>query len=330
MKERDTIEMLLRHRTASPKQRNAPFESDAEIFDAGGRLLAVTVDELSAEDGLSANDLRLHGANLATAVLSDLIAVGADPAFFLQSLAMPDEWGASGLAELSAGIGEALRAFGTALLGGDTGSAPEWRYTGVGIGTFPEGREPLTRVSSTPSGILAVTGNLGDANAAAFRGVSDPRFECRVDESRLARDTACGCIDTSDGLAAAVLAVASVNPSLRFVLDAGAVPLHPDAAQAAAEASIPPGAFLLGGAGEYELLFLLPDPWPEGEGPFTVIGRFETSSEGGVAVEADGRLRPLEASDMPDPRGGNREDYVRSIIELAAACFGGSPCSSKG
>src|SRR5690606_2483858 len=73
--------------------------------------------------------------------VSDLAAKGADPTGFLLSLALPHGWTQEWLAAFTAGLGEASRDFGCALLGGDTVRAEGGLTLSVtAIGEVPRGR----------------------------------------------------------------------------------------------------------------------------------------------------------------------------------------------
>ena len=88
MKEADLIRAIRKHLKPAGSQRGRAWESDAEIVELAGRLLAVTVDDFSAEDAMAPGGTPPEslGWNLATATLSDLLAVGAEPEFMLHSV----------------------------------------------------------------------------------------------------------------------------------------------------------------------------------------------------------------------------------------------------
>jgi thiamine-monophosphate kinase len=340
MKEREIIEAIAGSLPRSPGQVNSLFSSDAEIIEMDGHRLAVTVDDYSAEDRLDARDAKLLGWNLVVATVSDLLAVGAQPRFMLNSLVTSPAMGPAYLHALSAGMHEALEACGASMAGGDIGTGADWRFTGVALGTFAAGRVPLSRVLSREvpvggiTGAVLVTGALGDANLAAGTGGAAPRFELRLAESAaLAAQGASpagvaplACIDTSDGLASGIETLAGLNPTLRIEIDLAEVPYAPGVIDTAVAMRVPPAAFLMGSAGEYELLALVPDRIAgaiaalEHTGLHR-IGTFTTESKPGIYFLSAGRCVALP--ELPDPReAGSFDAYCANLIELAQRVFG--------
>jgi thiamine-monophosphate kinase len=320
MNETALIETLRRTLATSREQRNEPFTSDAEIVDLGGSLLALTLDEFSAEDGLSAARPRLLGWDLVVATLSDILAVGAEPRYMLNALAVEPDADRKWVAAFAAGAQDALTSFGAAMLGGDVGSADAWRFAGLGLGVFPAGQGPVSRIAESDRGVVLATGTFGDGNRAAVSGVA-PRFECRLAESRrLAREGAAR-IDTSDGLAAALETFARLDPGLRIEVDLDAVPLAEGVPEAARAAGVPIPAFLLGSAGEYELLSLEPEGRASGAG-LRRVGTFERSGEGGVFYRLPSGRRVRQPR-LPDPREvADLAEYRTLVVDLARTLFG--------
>jgi thiamine-monophosphate kinase len=316
MREGEIIRALLKHRCPSEDQANRPFESDAEIVRVGSQILAFTADEYSEEDRMGAENPRVLGRNLAVATLSDLLAVGADPRFLMQSVVVTEPIDRGFLEELSRGIQETLGEMGAHLLGGDVGTGSEWRYTGFGVGTFSEGVEPLSRLLHHDEGTIGVTGTFGDANAAALTGDQAPPFEIRLEESRIIRHLGGACIDTSDGLVNSLAQVAVLNPEVELTVDLDAVPLADSAVETAKNQGVPKEALLLGGAGEYELLFFTEEA-AIGQ-TFKPIGRFNRSGRPGLHLECRGKRTFLDADQLPDPRNcADKDSYIQAVLRLA-------------
>lgn len=309
----------------SPLQRNAVFSSDAEVLELGGRPWCLTMDEFSPEEDLFSGKPEALGCNLAVATLSDLLACGAEPKFFMQALALPERGAARFADGLSAGLSKVLAAAGCSLCGGDLGRAPAWRFTGFAMG--PAADRPVGRDLPRGDYELWVTGSLGDANLAALRGLPTPRFELRLRESRALRSRAAACIDTSGGLADALWALRRRNPHFRFELDLAAVPFAPGVQNYAVTAGLPPGAFLLGGAGEYELLFALPAglrgaALKRAAAGCTRVGRASRRGSPGVYFLLPGGSASQLKAPPPCPRScGGREEYLRRVLALAARLF---------
>jgi thiamine-monophosphate kinase len=322
MKETDIIRIMTRRAKRSAQQKNIPFESDAEIVRWGGRLLAMSLDDFSSEDMFSACRPRRLGWNVAAATMSDLLAVGADPKFFLQGVVVSDRMKKSFLEEFSSGVQKALRAYGSFLLGGDVGKGREWRFTGVSVGSFARSADRMSRRVRAEEGIIAVTGGLGDGNLDAFLGSGRFVCECRMEESRSMRGAGTACIDTSDGFMNALETVCSLNPGLRMIIDMDSIPYAHGVLSAAKAHNVPPEAFLLGGAGEYELLFfvsLSAEKHAERCTSLSKIGRFSYRKPGGIVLEKNGKRFPVRRGSLSlDPREHrNLGAYKREIIGLA-------------
>jgi thiamine-monophosphate kinase len=126
--------------------------------------LVLTVDGIAAgvhflpDDPPSAIARKALGVNL-----SDLAAKGAEPAGFLLTLALPDDWTEGWLTEFSEGLRETAEAFRCPLLGGDTvrANGPLW-ISITALGQVPAGRM-VRRGAARPGNRLCVTGTIGDA-----------------------------------------------------------------------------------------------------------------------------------------------------------------------
>jgi thiamine-monophosphate kinase len=148
--------------------------------------------------------------------LSDLAAMGAEPAWILLALTLPtadETW----LAEFSKGFFTLLRRFKCQLVGGDLTCGP-LSITIQALGFVPE-RKALLRDNAKIGDHIYVTGTLGDAglalaylqkkislnlNAAQKKILLD-RLNCpepRIAMGLALRDIANSAIDISDGLAA--------------------------------------------------------------------------------------------------------------------------------
>ncbi len=326
MNEYETIRQLAACFPRSPDQVNAPFESDAEFVRLGEALWGLTVDEFSpAEDLFAATEPVRLGANLVTATLSDLLAAGVEPRFFLHALCLPRDVDRDFVQQLGDGMAAVLRRAECALCGGDLGTADPWRYTGFALGPV-RARQPITRQLPLRPQTLWITGTLGDLNAAAFAGSAPPEVELRLAEARLAWESALAGIDTSGGLADALWMLHQVSPGLRLAIDLAAIPYAPGVRQMCAAAGLPPEAALFGGAGEYELLFALPNALPAAElarlrtAGLTLIGRAFPAALAGVEFRlANGACAPM-TDPPPCPRqAASVEEHARQVVAAATA-----------
>ena len=192
------------------------------------------------------------GYRAVTAALSDLAAMAARPLGILVALNLSARY-ENAISELADGIGEAVEAAGTRILGGNVAGADALCLTTTVLGAA---YAPLERVGLRAGDLIYLTGKLGGpaAAVAAFRHGTEPthvhraRFAhpaARLREARwLADRGAVAAIDVSDGLAADVEHLAAAS-RVGVEIDLTRLPLTDgvdDAAQAAASGE------------EYELL----------------------------------------------------------------------------
>jgi thiamine-monophosphate kinase len=214
--------------------------------------------------GLPAADI---GHRVLAVNLSDLAAMGADPAWALLTLTLPapdEAW----LEAFAAGFGALAERHGTALVGGDTTSGPLTATVAI-TGFVPPGAA-LRRSGARVGDRVWVSGFPGEAAAglAVLQGRIDgpqqargrlaARFlrpEPRVALGRALRGIATACIDVSDGLAGDLgkLCVAS---GVGAALEGERLPVSADLEACAGEG--PSRRYLLAGGDDYELLFTLP------------------------------------------------------------------------
>lgn len=184
---------------------------DAAVLDVppGARLVAstdATVENVHFRRGwLSATEI---GYRAATAALSDLAAMAASPLAMLVAMSLPRGWYAV-IGEIGDGIGEAARAFGAPITGGNLTGGSQLAITVTVLGSASH---VLHRNGAQPGDSLYVTGALGGPGAAldAWERGGSPSAEHRARFARptarireaawLAAHGARAAIDVSDGL----------------------------------------------------------------------------------------------------------------------------------
>ncbi len=200
--------------------------------------------------------------------LSDLAAMGAQPAWALLALALPaaeEAW----LEPFSAGLDALARQHGVALVGGDT-SAGKLCITVQALGFVPRGAA-LTRsggqagdavfVSGTPgdsaAGLMLEQSRLSVADAAQAQWLLD-RFRYptpRVSLGIALRGLASACIDVSDGLLGDCARLAQAS-GCGVTLDYAALPVSGPLRAAVGEERA--RELALTGGEDYELCFTVP------------------------------------------------------------------------
>ena len=277
-----------------------------------GMELAIAVDTLVEGVHFPAGIAATHIGYKALAVnLSDMAAVGAQPAWATLALTLPQS-DAAWLADFCAGFFALAEKFNVALVGGDTTRGPLTLSVQI-LGLVPSG-QALKRSGARPGDLICVTGTIGDAGLGLLQlchGLDLPpdvaefvvsrlhRPEPRVALGLALRGVATAAIDISDGLFA----------DLNHLLEASGVGAIVDLTQLPLSVSFKSVTSILneflatqgspskkpwelyqlyaGSAGDdYELCFTLP-PHARGEldhlahfyeTPITVIGVIEAQS----------------------------------------------------
>jgi thiamine-monophosphate kinase len=240
-----------------------------------GHKLVVTTDVLV--EGLDfTTDLSEPedwGWKAVVANLSDLAAMGAEARWLVLALTAPEPTPLATLERVYAGVGEACRAFGAALVGGDISGGPALSLAVTALG---EVERPVLRSGARPGDRLAVTGPLGAAPAGlALLQSADPaaadlldRFPGLAAAHRrpvpalamglaLARAGATAMIDVSDGLAGDALHLAEAS-GVGLEISDPAVPLAPGVPETATLLDLDPMALALGGGEDFVLAAALP------------------------------------------------------------------------
>ena len=232
--------------------------------------------------------------------LSDLAAMGAQPAWVLLSLSLPgadEAW----LAAFAAGLHTLASRTGVALVGGDTVRGP-LVITVTALGHVEDGRA-LTRAGARPGDQLYVSGWLGEAAAGLELLRSNPdalpddpcvrrhRYaEPRVELGRSLRLHATAAMDVSDGLLGDLAKLCSAS-GVAARVELEHLPLSSALLARCSRETAERHA--LNGGDDYELLFTLPgdlDPasfLPAGSVRVTRIGSVVAGA--GVTCLRDGR-----------------------------------------
>jgi thiamine-monophosphate kinase len=264
--ENEFINLIAGKFNRAPSQINILHESDAEIIKLSGSAyyLAVTTDSIAEEiqSGLY-NDPYLIGWMIITVNLSDLAAVCADPIGLLISEIIPPHFNKKSLKNLNKGINDACNYYNTFILGGDTNQGSNLILTATALGKI-SGEKVLTRKKCQPGDILFISGKAGRGNSFAlskFLNTEEIIYKpvARLKESKLLKQFATCCMDSSDGLISTVDQIARLNNvGVEFSNDWINL-LDEDSRYIAENLNFPLWLLLAGQHGEFELVFTVPE-----------------------------------------------------------------------
>ncbi len=245
MKEADVIAALSRiHGTRA-------YEADAEIVPFAGTNLLLSTDSFSErEDFLSNLGPEAMGRVMAYGSVSDILACGAKPEGLVQAWNLDEAHDESFYSRVARGVQDVVEHYGAKVVGGDMGTAREWCWTGT---AFASSDAPVRRIASRRIDFdLYATGAFGAANAAVFLGKQIPVPQFRPPVSR----EALFATDSSGGFIDALENFRRVNPGMWLEVDGDNA--IADEVKSGLPEGVESGWALVGGVGEYELLFGVP------------------------------------------------------------------------
>ena len=266
------FELIERHFTRRGAQREDVLagvgDDGAIVAGPPGGALVLALDTIVEGVHFPADfDARFVGHRALAVNLSDLAAMGAEPAWALLGLTLPavdEHW----LTGFSAGLDALARRYNVALVGGDTTRGP-LTVTLTLAGTVPPG-QAIYRDGARAGDDLWISGTPGDAAAglAIFQGRLPAQGRARdallgrfqLPQARVAlgialRGIATACIDVSDGLAADLEKLCRAS-GVGADIESRELPLSAGLCSVAGlEARL---GFALGGGDDYELLFTAP------------------------------------------------------------------------
>ncbi len=270
MSEFSIIENYFQGRSFQRRDVALGIGDDCAITDIPeGQSLAVTTDTLVNGIHFPESTPPILVAQKAVAVnLSDLAAMGAEPAWLSLSLSIPEhdeQW----LHEFSLGIQQMSEYYSVQLIGGDTVKGP-LSITITAHGFIPKD-QALTRSRAKPGDLLYVSGSLGDAalgldicKGLVHAHPSHKNFALdrlnnpspRVLVGTMLRRIASSCIDVSDGMLSDLKHILYASQCGALV-HVDKLPLsHAMTQTVSAEQAY---QYALNGGDDYELLFTVPE-----------------------------------------------------------------------
>ena len=206
-----------------------------------------------------------------TVNLSDIAAMGGDPGFALLSLGWPPDRDRGKALEFAAGLAQAAREYGVAVIGGDTVVSPAGLIVTVTLTGRVPAQQMLRRAGAKIGDLIFVTGPLGEAAAgleilrrgpelppelkeALTEAHLRPRPQLQAGRLLAQEGLATALIDTSDGVATDLYHICRAS-GVGARIPAAAVPVSPRVTAAAPHLGCDPLDLALTGGEDYLLLF---------------------------------------------------------------------------
>lgn len=293
VKEFQLIERFFARRSSPRRDVSLGIGDDCALVEATeNKSIAISCDML-VEGVHFYKDIPAHalGYKSLAVNLSDLAAMGAEPAWMTLAITLPDV-DESWLSEFSDGLFEAAQYYGVSLIGGDTTRGP--RSICITIHGKVSQEQALTRSGARNGDWIYVTGTLGDS-ALGLTILQGKTKASAADEAYLIkrhyyptprvlagqslRQLATSAIDLSDGLVSDLKHVIKAS-HVGAVIDVDAIPLS--AALQNVVSLDEALSYALTGGEDYELLFTVPE---------SQKGALETSlAQAGVTFSKIGQI----------------------------------------
>lgn len=236
--------------------------------------------------------------------ISDLVAKGAEPAFYFVGLCLPravtEEW----ISGFSKGLSEAQAKYGVTLTGGDTTKTGGPVIVSItAVGYAPMG-QMIRRSGAQVGDKVYVSGFLG-RSAAALKlleyNMNVPsalmnsylRPKARIDFLELVKIYATASADISDGILADLGHICSAS-NVKAIVHRSAVPVSEDT-KAAIDALELPEELVWSGGDDYELVYTV-SPDQEAE-------MLETANQTGLVCYAIGEIKSGSGVELIDHKG---------------------------
>lgn len=289
----------------------SPIGDDAAVLSPSGPI-AVTVDsQISGVHFVPGLDPAQVARRLLAVNLSDLAAMGADPAWAFLALSAPPGFDHDRFFQA---FTRACQKYGVTLAGGDLSRCDQPVATLTLIGTKPEGRRWLRRSNAKPGDSLWLGGTVGESAAGRIlidRGGADTVPSSLSAAARRAvrrhllptpqldlgrwlgeQNADVACMDVSDGVARDLHRLCRESGAGAEV-HAEILPFSDRFLDLAREISADPFDLALSGGEDYVLLFTL----PSGAQPPPGCKKIGTITEKkSITLVRDGRRRRLPAS----------------------------------
>jgi thiamine-monophosphate kinase len=269
---------------------------DAACLKMGDGFLVLTTDMIFGPthipDQMSWEQI---GRYIVSINLSDIAAMGAKPVAFLVSYGSPDI-AVDDFETLIGGVKKQCSKYETKYAGGDMNETDELTLAGFAIGKT---NRPVLRSQAKVDDVVAVTGNPGATNLGI--GILTGQYKARIKDLKPVEDVARRALEPEprikEGIALGELANSMMDISdslsinlheiarmsgVRIEVDLEKIPMDENALKVASELNVDAVENALYGAGDYELLFTMP------ESEFKRVGDSVGATAIGKVVEGSG------------------------------------------
>jgi len=296
-----------------------PGDDAAAVRLPGGRLALLACDMMVEDVHFRRDWATPHqiGWKAAAQNLSDIAAMGGEPAFIVASIAAGGDISADVLEGIARGLAQAAGDYGASLVGGDLVGSPGPVVVDVAVLGWVESDLLLRRRGARPGDVVLVTGALGASAAGlaarqrgeagdsipglprALQAHHQPRPRVAEGRAIAAARSATAMMDLSDGLAQDLPRLCAES-EVGARISAGLVPIDPACRAVANHFGEDALTWALSGGEDYELLVTCPPDAAAGladavrratGAPLTAIGEI-TKERKVVLLDAAGRPRP--------------------------------------
>jgi thiamine-monophosphate kinase len=224
---------------------------DCAVLAGPGRLL-ITTDVLTEGVDFILNECgpRAVGRKAMAVNLSDIAAMGGRPLAAVVGLVLSPSPAEGRGGQVYAGLRDVADRFNVPIVGGDTNSWAGGLVVSVTVLGEPI-REPILRSEAKPGDWVFVTGPCGGSILGRHLNPTPRLAEVEV---LVTNFTLHAMIDVSDGLAKDLHHILEES-GCGAVLDANAIPVHPDAVELSKRTGRPPLEHALGDGEDFELVF---------------------------------------------------------------------------
>jgi thiamine-monophosphate kinase len=273
------FELIEQIKKALPKKAHGVIcgpEDDAAVLESpSGKVILATCDVLVQgvhflDDALESP--RQLGAKAAAVNISDIAAMGGEPAYLLVSLGLPSNISPSFIDELYKGLVQTGARFGASVAGGNISKCPDRLFIDVFCLGFASPDHVLYRGGARPGDAVVVSGTPGDSSAGLHLLLNPQQAAAKSTKKRLIgahqnpeprvalgrilaqSKVVTAALDISDGIVSDLGHICECS-GLGAKIFAGKLPLSIEALELADSAGIDALDWALYGGEDYELLF---------------------------------------------------------------------------